>query len=267
MSDTHRIVPGQSVDLAATEADGKKLHDDRKAAEKEFKKLRKEFRELQARLYAEGEQKLLMVFQAMDAGGKDGTIRAVTQGVNPQGVRVSSFKGPTSLELAHDFLWRIHPHAPANGMISIFNRSHYEDVLIVRVDELVSESVWRPRYDHINNFERLLYDAGTRILKFYLHISPDEQRERFQERVDIPSKNWKFSFEDLEKRKQWNSYMAAYEEMLEKTTTSYAPWYVIPANQNWYRNLAIERIIVDTLNEMNPQYPLPVGDLTGVTVA
>jgi PPK2 family polyphosphate:nucleotide phosphotransferase len=168
--------------------------------------------------------------------------------------------------LAHDYLWRIHPHAPARGMISIFNRSHYEDVLVVRVDNLVPESVWRPRYDHINNFERILFDSRTTILKFYLHIDREEQRERFQERVDIQAKNWKFSFEDLEKRKQWDEYMAAYEEMLEKTTTDYAPWYVIPANQNWYRNLAIERVIVDVLNELDPQYPSPVGDLRGVVV-
>ena len=266
MSDTHKLEPGQRVNLAAIPADGKDYHDNRKQAEKEFKKLREEFRDLQARLYAEDKRQLLIVFQAMDAGGKDGTIRAITQGVNPQGVRVSSFKAPNKTELAHDFLWRIHPHAPARGMISIFNLSHYEDVLVVRVDNLVPESVWRPRYDHINNFEKILFDSRTTILKFYLHIDREEQRERFQERVDIQAKNWKFSFEDLEKRKQWDEYMAAYEEMLEKTTTDYAPWYVIPANQNWYRNLAIERVIVDVLNKLDPQYPSPVGDLRRVVV-
>jgi PPK2 family polyphosphate:nucleotide phosphotransferase len=266
MSNTHKLEPGQKVNLADIPADGKEFHDNRKEAEKEFKDLRKEFRELQARLYAEDKRQLLIVFQAMDAGGKDGTIRAITQGVNPQGVRVASFKAPSKTELAHDFLWRIHPHTPARGMISIFNRSHYEDVLVVRVDKLVPESVWRPRYDHINNFEKLLADSMTTILKFYLHIDREEQRERFQERVDIKEKNWKFSFEDLEKRKQWDDYMAAYEEMIEKTTTEYAPWYVIPANQNWYRNLAIERVIVGTLNEIDPQYPSPVGDLSGIIV-
>ena len=266
MSDTHKLVPGQEVDLSAISADGKEYHDDRKKAEKEFKELRRQFRALQARLYAEDKHKVLIVFQAMDAGGKDGTIRAITQGVNPQGVRVTSFKAPTAIELARDFLWRVHFQVPARGMIGIFNRSHYEDVLVVRVDNLVPESVWRPRYAHINNFERLLYDAGTTIIKFYLHISPDEQRERFQERVDDPEKNWKFSFDDLEKRKQWNDYMAAYEEMLEQTTTEYAPWYVIPANQNWYRNLAIERVIVDTLELLNPQYPVQTADLSGVLV-
>lgn len=266
MSEMHKLEPGQKVNLAEISADGKDFHDNRKKAEEEFKDLRKEFRELQARLYAEDKRQLLIVFQAMDAGGKDGTIRVITQGVNPQGVRVSSFKAPSKNELAHDFLWRIHPHAPARGMISIFNRSHYEDVLVVRVDKLVPEAVWRPRYHHINNFERLLADSNTTILKFYLHIDREEQRERFQERVDIQSKNWKFSFEDLEKRKQWDDYMVAYEEMLEKTTTEYAPWYVIPANQNWYRNLAIERIIVGTLKSLDPQFPSPVGDLSGIVV-
>ena len=267
MNDLHKVEPGQAVNLAETEANGKNLYGDRRQAEAEFKKLRKEFRELQARLYAEDKHRLLIVFQAMDAGGKDGTIRAVTEGVNPQGVRVASFKAPSKNELAHDFLWRIHPHAPARGMIEIFNRSHYEDVLVVRVDNLVPESVWRPRYDHINNFERLLFDSGTTILKFYLHISREEQRDRFQERVDDISKNWKFSFDDLEKRKQWDDYMNAYEEMLEQTSTEYAPWYIIPANQNWYRNFAIEQVIVGALNGLDPKFPSPVGDLSGVIVS
>ncbi len=266
MSAAHKIAPDQKVNLSKIVADGKAYHDDRKKAENEFKELRKEFRELQAQFYAEGKRKLLIVFQAMDAGGKDGTIRAVTQGVNPQGVRITSFKAPSKKELAHDFLWRIHSAVPARGMIGIFNRSHYEDVLIVRVDNLVPESVWRPRYEHINNFENLLASSGTTILKFYLHIDKEEQRERFQERINIPEKNWKFSFGDLEKRKQWDDYMVAYEEMLEHTSKAEAPWYVIPANQNWYRNLAIERVIVHTLHDLNPQYPPPEGDVSGVIV-
>lgn len=266
MDNTHKLVPGQKVNLSEIAADGKTYHADREKAEKEFKKLRKEFRELQARLYAEDKRKLLIVFQAMDAGGKDGTIRAVTQGVNPQGVRITSFKAPSRNELAHDFLWRIHAAVPARGMIGIFNRSHYEDVLVVRVDNLVPESVWRPRYEQINNFESMLAATGTTILKFYLHISKEEQRKRFQERIDEPEKNWKFTFEDLEKRKQWDDYMAAYEEMLQQTSAEEAPWHVIPANQNWYRNLAIERIIVSTLRELDPQYPPPEGDVSGVIV-
>ncbi len=266
MQNIHQITPGQKISLDDTPADGKQFHSDRKKGEKEFKELRKEFRDLQAKLYAENKRKLLIVFQAMDAGGKDGTIRAVTQGVNPQGVRITSFKAPSQLELAHDFLWRIHLAVPARGMIGIFNRSHYEDVLIVRVDNIVPEAIWRPRYKQINDFEKLLTDTGTSILKFYLHISKEEQRERFQERIDIPAKNWKFSFEDLEKRKQWADYMAAYEEMLEKTSTEAAPWFVIPANQNWYRNLAIEKVVVNCLRNLNPQYPAPEGDVSGIKV-
>ena len=266
MPHTHKLTQGQKIYLNFTPADGKKFHKNRDKAEKEFKKLRKEFRDLQARFYAENKHKLLLVFQAMDAGGKDGTIRAVTQGVNPQGVRVTSFKAPSTIERAHDFLWRVHMAVPAKGMIGIFNRSHYEDVLIVRVDNLVPESVWRPRYDHINNFEKMLTDSGTIILKFYLHISKEEQRERFQERIDLPEKNWKFSFEDLEKRKQWDDYMLAFEEMMQNTSTVYAPWYVIPSNQNWYRNLAITHVIVDTLRQLNPQFPPPEGDVSGVIV-
>ncbi len=266
MQNIHQITVGRKVTLENISADGKEYFADKKKAEKEFKELRKELRELQARVYAENKHKLLLVFQAMDAGGKDGTIRAITQGVNPQGVRVTSFKAPSKLELAHDYLWRIHLAVPTRGMIGIFNRSHYEDVLVVRVDNIVPESVWRPRYEQINNFEKLLADTGTSIIKFYLHISKEEQRERFQERINIPAKNWKFSFEDLEKRKQWSDYMAAYEEMLEKTSTEYAPWHVIPANQNWYRNLAIERVIVSCLRNLDPQYPPPEGDVSGIVV-
>jgi PPK2 family polyphosphate:nucleotide phosphotransferase len=266
MPNTHRLRPGQAVSLSTIPADGKEYHSDRKEGEKEFKKLRAEFRDLQARFYAEDKHKLLIVFQAMDAGGKDGTIRAVTQGVNPQGVIITSFKAPSKIELAHDYLWRIHSAVPARGMIGIFNRSHYEDVLIVRVDNLVAESVWRPRYQQINEFEQLLTSTGTTILKFYLHIDKEEQRERFQERIDDQTKNWKFSFEDLEKRKQWDDYMAAYEEMLQQTTTEHAPWYVIPANQNWYRNLAIERTIANALRQLDPQFPPPEGDVSGIVV-
>ncbi len=206
-----------------------------------------------------------MVLQARDAGGKDGTIRHVFQGVNSQGVRVTSFKAPNTLELAHDFLWRIHAQTPPRGMIGIFNRSHYEDVLVVRVSNLAPESVWRPRYEHINNFERMLTDAGTTILKFYLHISNKEQKERLQARLDEPDKHWKFDRGDLQKRAQWDDYTEAFEEMLERCTTEYAPWYVIPADQKWYRNLAVARVIVHTLKEMNLQYP-PAVDLSDVKI-
>lgn len=256
MNISHRIEPGQAVHLGVLPTDGKLLYEGGKAAAKEeLNTLRDELAELQHRLYSEGKRKMLVVFQAMDAGGKDGTIRAVFQGVNPQGVQVTPFKAPTKEELDRDFLWRIHKAVPGKGMIGVFNRSHYEDVLVVRVENMVPEGVWRPRYDFINQFEKLLYDTGTTILKFYLHISKEEQKKRFQERLDDPAKNWKFSHEDVEKRKQWELYMTAYEEMLSRCSTAYAPWYVIPANQNWYRNLTIARILVETLREMNPQYP------------
>jgi len=266
MPQTHRINTGESIQLAALPTDGKHFHDDRKTAVTEFKSYRQELIELQRKLYAEGKQKLLIVFQAMDAGGKDGAIRNVFQGVNPQGVRITSFKVPSKEELDHDFLWRIHHAVPGKGLIGVFNRSHYEDVLVVRVHDIVPESVWRPRYDQINQFENLLHDTGTRILKFFLHISKAEQKERFQSRLDEPGKNWKFSMEDLGKRKYWGDYMAAYEEMVQRCTTSYAPWHVIPGNQKWYRNLVITRIIVETLREMNPQYPPAEDNIKNVII-
>jgi PPK2 family polyphosphate:nucleotide phosphotransferase len=267
MHTQHRLTPGETVNLRRIPTRADDFHQDRAAAEAEFKALRRELRDWQPRLYAEGKQKLLIVLQAMDAGGKDGTIRRVFQGVNPQGVRVSSFKVPSKEELAHDFLWRIHERVPASGMIGVFNRSHYEDVLVVRVEKLVPESVWRTRYALINDFEKLLTSTGTTVLKFYLHISKDEQRERFQARIDEPEKNWKFSLDDLEKRTKWEAYQSAYEEALAQCTTATAPWYVIPADQKWYRNLAITRAIVGTLREMDPQYPEPEADLNQIVVA
>ena len=266
MPNIHQLQPGQPVDLIKMPTEGKVFQPDRQVADDEFKILRDELIEMQRRFYAEGYRKLLIIFQAMDAGGKDGTIRRVFQGVNPQGVRVTSFKAPSKVELAHDFLWRVHQTVPATGMIGVFNRSHYADVLVVRVHSLVPESIWRPRYKMINDFERMLTETGTTILKCYLHISKEEQRERFQDRIDEPSKNWKFAMEDLAKRELWNDYMAAYEEMLFKTTTDVAPWYVIPADQKWYRNLVVARLLVHKLRELNPQYPTPEQDLSGIVV-
>ncbi len=266
MPDTHRIKSGQQVDIATLPTSGKDIHGDKKAAKAEFHALREEFVGLQKALYAEGKRKLLLVFQAMDAGGKDGTIRAILEGVNPQGVRVESFKAPSKEELAHDFLWRIHKVVPGKGKITVFNRSHYEDVLVVRVDNIVPESVWRPRFRMLNDFEHLLAANGTRILKFFLHISKDEQRRRLQERVDVPEKNWKFSIDDLEKRKQWDTYMAAYKDVLEQCSTEDAPWHVIPSDQNWYRNLTIMRTVVAALKDMNPQYPSLDYDPAGIKV-
>jgi PPK2 family polyphosphate:nucleotide phosphotransferase len=221
---------------------------------------------LQERLYAESSQSLLVVLQAMDAGGKDGTVKHVFAGANPQGVRVTSFKQPTPEELAHDFLWRIHAATPHHGYIGIFNRSHYEDVLIARVHELVEESVWRGRYRHINHFEALLRDAGTRVVKLFLHISREEQAERLQARLDDPEKRWKFQRGDLAERERWDDYMAAYEEAIARTSTEHAPWYVVPADRKWFRNWAVSRIVIETLEDMDPRYPEPAEDLDGIAV-
>ncbi|MEO2013693.1 MAG: polyphosphate kinase 2 family protein [Fuerstiella sp.] len=265
MPEVHRLTPGIPVVLAKTSTRGKDFHDDRNAAEQEFGALRNELICLQTALYAEGRQKLLVVLQAMDAGGKDGTIRHTFEGVNPQGVRVTSFKKPSSAELEHDFLWRIHKAVPGRGMIGVFNRSHYEDVLVVRVSNIVTEDVWRPRYTTINNFEKHLVDSGTTVLKFFLHISKKEQKERLQDRLDQPDKHWKFEQDDLEKRKQWDEYQIAFQDMLNNCTTDHAPWYLIPGNQKWYRNLAIMRVMVDTLRKMDPQYP-QADDLSNVEI-
>ena len=261
----HRVQKNDKVKLNGTETDGKKIEKDRAACEALFQSLRSELITLQAQLYAEGQQKLLIIFQAMDAAGKDGTVRSVFEGANPQGVVVTSFKRPSEEELAHDFLWRVHKAVPPKGMIGVFNRSHYEDVLVVRVHNIVPESVWRPRFEMINDFEKMLTASGTRIIKFFLHISKNEQKRRFQERIDDPSKRWKFDPEDLEKRKLWDGYEQAFEDMLEKCSTKDSPWYIVPSDQNWYRDLVVTSVIVETLKEMNPQYPAP-PDVTGVVV-
>ncbi len=261
-----QVQPGSRPRLADTATTADAFEIDREEAEKTFKHLRRELAELQNCFYAEGRQKLLIVLQAMDAGGKDSTIRKVFRGVNPQGVRVTSFKQPTPRELGHDFLWRVHKAVPASGMLGVFNRSHYEDVLVVRVDHIVDEPVWRSRYRQINDFEKLLADTGTRILKFYLHISPEEQKARLQARLDDPAKHWKFDVGDLRKRTQWDAYMQAYEDMLHHCSTDHAPWYVVPADQKWFRNLVIARTIVSTIKDMDPQYPPPQADLAGVTI-
>jgi PPK2 family polyphosphate:nucleotide phosphotransferase len=267
MTQTHQLTPERPVRLADLPTDGKQFYPaGKEAAEAEFTALRDELIALQYKLYAADQHKLLVIFQAMDAGGKDGAIRHVFRGVNPQGVRVTSFKVPTPIERAHDFLWRVHTAVPASGMIGVFNRSHYEDVLVVRVHNLVPESVWRPRYEHINNFEKLLYDSGTTILKFYLHISKAEQKERFQARLDNPEKNWKFSQEDVTKRQFWADYMAAYEEMLNRCSTPWAPWYVIPADQKWYRNLAVTRALVAALKQLDLQFPEPQQDISNMII-
>ena len=260
----HRLVAGQPVDLGSLPTAGE---GDRKAFETELDSLRDQLAEWQRALYAERRRSLLIVLQAMDAGGKDSTIRKVFRGINPQGTHVASFKNPSELERQHDFLWRIHKQVPAAGMIGIFNRSHYEDVLVVRVDRIVPESTWQARFEQINNFEAQLAASGTTILKFFLHISPEEQAERFRDRLRKPEKNWKFSRGDLDKRRQWFDYQQAFQDMLEKCTTEIAPWHVIPADRKWYRNTVIARTIISTLETINPQFPTTDEDFAGITIA
>ena len=217
-------------------------------------------------MYAQGSHRVLVVLQAMDAGGKDGTIRVVFDGVNPQGVRVASFKKPSEVELAHDYLWRCHAEVPASGELVIFNRSHYEDVLVVRVHEFVPEARWRRRYQHIRNFEELLTDEGTTIVKVFLHISKDEQATRLQERIDDPTKRWKFAKADLAERARWDDYQKAFEEALSETSTKAAPWYVVPADRNWFRNLVVAEILVETLEGLKLAYPPAEPGVEGLVV-
>jgi len=222
--------------------------------------------ELQRRLWAESKRSLLVVIQAIDTGGKDSTIRKVFSGINPQGVRVASFGFPTETEMSHDYLWRVHEETPPDGYIKVFNRSHYEDVLVVRVKQLAPEEVWSRRYRHIREFERMLTDEGTAIVKIFLNISKDEQRKRLQARLEEPDKNWKFKRTDLADRALWEDYQRAFEDALGETSTERAPWYVVPANRKWYRNLVVSTILIETLEEMDPQYPEPEEGLDQVEI-
>lgn len=250
--------PGARVKLEDWDPDDHQ--GDKQDAEQELTGLTEQFAGLQERLFAEHTHNLLIVLQAMDTGGKDGTIHHVFQGVNPQGVRVVSFKVPTPYERAHDFLWREHMQAPADGEIVIFNRSYYEAVLVERVHNLAPRTVWQERYDEIVHFEEMLSNEGTTIVKFYLNISKDEQKKRLQERLDNPDKWWKFNPDDLKERALWDDYMRAYEDALSKTSTKAAPWHIIPANHKWYRNLVVSRIIVSTLQGLDLKYPEPSFD-------
>jgi PPK2 family polyphosphate:nucleotide phosphotransferase len=265
--DKYRVAPDHKIDLSDWDPDDKSLYDGGKQDGKEaLPALNTELEALQELLYAEGKHKVLIVLQGIDTAGKDGTIRHVFEGVNPQGVRVASFKAPTPVELAHDYLWRIHQQTPRKGEIVIFNRSHYEDVLVVRVHNLAPPEVWGRRYAHINAFEKLLADEGATILKFFLHISKDEQKQRLQERLDTPEKHWKFAAADLAERKRWDDYMAAFETMLSKTSTDYAPWYIIPANRKWYRNLVISHAIINALKGLKMRYPEVEPDLDKLVI-
>ncbi|MFL5771449.1 MAG: polyphosphate kinase 2 family protein [Chloroflexota bacterium] len=260
-----RVAPDSRVDLS--KVDPSATHGRAKdTADAELADGLARLGDLQDRLWAEGRHRILVVLQGIDAAGKDGTIRHVMSAFNPQGCAVTSFKVPSANELAHDYLWRVHRAVPGNGEIAVFNRSHYEDVLVVRVHGIVPRAVWKRRYDQINAFEQLLTEEGTTILKFFLYIDRDEQRERFQARLDDPTKRWKFRLGDLDERKHWPEYIAAYEEVLRRCSTDDAPWYVIPSNRKWFRNLAVASILADTIAELKPRYPAPEENLAGVVV-
>jgi PPK2 family polyphosphate:nucleotide phosphotransferase len=262
-----RITPGDDVDLGAIATDSTAgAPGDKEATRASFPELWVKLHDLQERFYAESKRSLLVVLQAMDAGGKDGTIEHVFKGMNPQGVRVATFKAPTELELAHDFLWRVHQQVPKDGEIGVFNRSHYEDVLVVRVHDLVPKHEWKARYEHIRAFERTLVESGTTIVKLFLHISKEEQRQRLQARLDDPTKHWKFNVADLSERECWADYQRAFEHAIAETASEDAPWYVVPADRKWYRNWAVLRILTETLEELDPQFPPPKDDLSGVVI-
>ena len=257
----YRVEPGESFSLTQHDAGDTGALTDESEVESEYDGMRERIADLQERLHAEEKRSLLIVLQGIDAAGKDGTVKHVLRGTNPSGVRVQSFKEPSSEELAHDFLWRYDHATPADGMIGVFNRSHYEDVLVVRVKDLAPEALWRSRYDSINDFERMLVREGTTILKFFLHISKEEQLEKFRERLARPDKYFKWSDNDIKERARWDDYQQAYEDALNATSTPWAPWYVIPADHRWFRNYVIARILAGALETMDPRYPEPPEDV------
>jgi len=258
------VEPGAKVRFSKIDASYKGKHETHEAALPEIQKHIERLDKLQYLLFADGSQSLLVVLQALDAAGKDGVIRHVFSGMNPQGTFVFGFKQPSKEEAAHDFVWRAHLRAPSKGEVVIYNRSHYEDVLVVRVHKLVPESVWSKRYDQINDFETMLTQNDTTILKFFLHISPEEQLSRFKQRLDDPSRHWKISESDYSERELWPKYADAYEEAIAKTSTKHAPWYIIPANHKWFRNLAVSQIIADTMDEMGLKLPPTHVDIADI---
>ncbi len=259
-----KVAQGSKIKLSEIDTEFTGDHDNKKSALAEMGKLQQKMDELQYKLYAEHKQSLLIVLQALDAGGKDGVVRHVIGSMNPQGCRIASFKQPTEEELSHDFLWRIESQTPKIGEVVTFNRSQYEDVLIARVHNLVPPEVWSTRYDIINEFEQKLVANGTHVLKFFLHISKGEQLKRFKDRLDDPARNWKISESDYSEREYWDDYKAAYEDVFNKCSTDDAPWFVIPSDHKWFRDLAISQIIADTLEKMNIQMPLPTVDIADI---
>jgi PPK2 family polyphosphate:nucleotide phosphotransferase len=258
------VEPDTKIRLERIDPSYKGTHGSREKALAEIDKNIERLDKLQYLLYADASQSLLIVLQALDGGGKDGTIRHIFRGLNPQGTLVYSFKGPSKIELAHDFLWRAHIPAPAKGQIVIYNRSYYEDVLVVRVHNLVPHSLWSKYYELINDFEKIIVSNGTRILKFYLHISPEEQLNRFKQRLDDKTRQWKISENDYTERELWSQYIRAYDDALTLTSTKRAPWYVIPANHKWFRNLAVSQIIADTMDEMDLKLPRTHVNITDI---
>ena len=260
------IKPGSKVSIKAFDPGSTAEFKDKDAAARAIDDNTAKCLELQTKLYAENQRAVLLVLQGMDTSGKDGTILHVMKGLNPAACRVETFKRPTEEELDHDYLWRIHQVCPRRGEITVFNRSHYEDVLVVRVHNIVPKDVWSKRYEQINAFEKLLTDCGTTIVKCFLHISKDEQKERLEARLKDPTKNWKFEEGDLKERSFWDQYMEAYEAVLEKTSTEHAPWHVIPANKKWFRNLCVSQLLVQTLSQLNPKIPKAKLDVSKVKV-
>lgn len=262
---TLRIEPGTPAALDGRDT-ADKLGFTKSGARARIDDLAKELNALHDRLWAEAKRSVLLVLQGMDASGKDGAIAHVLSGLNPQGCDVAGFKTPTDTEKAHDYLWRVHAVCPARGLLGVFNRSHYEDVLAARFAGAATHAQCRRRYRHLREFERMLVEEGTTFVKVHLHLSKDEQRARLQARIDDPTKNWKFRLRDLDARKQWDDYMDAYEEVLTETSTDLAPWYVVPADHKWVRDVAVSTLLVDTFRRLNPQYPPPDPELKGVTV-
>ena len=261
-----RVEPGRRADLGRRRTDDRLGLHDKAEASAVLAELEVRLRDLQSRLWAEARRSVLLVLQAMDAGGKDGTIRSVFTGVNPQGVKVASFKAPSHHELSHDYLWRVHDLCPIRGEIGIFNRSHYEDVIVARVHDLVPKAVWKRRYGHIREFERMLGDEGTTVLKVFLHVSPKEQGERLRARLSEPDKNWKFRRADLDDRARWPEFLTAYDDAISETSTAWAPWYVVPADRKWVRNVAVSRLLVETLEQLDPRYPPPEPGLDQIAI-